>query len=422
MLRNWAGNYTYRAATLHAPETVDEVRAIVREATNVKVLGTRHSFNDVADTAAGGTLVSLQRLAPVFELDAERGTVTIDGGTTYGRLCRTLAGTGLALHNLASLPHISVAGACATATHGSGDRNANLATAVHAMELVTGDGELLVLDRDEDGERFRGAVVGLGALGVVTRLTLDLQPAFDVRQDVFEGLPLAALEASFDDLMSSAYSVSLFTDWREPRIEQVWVKHRVSDGATPARVAALLGATPATVDRHPIGGLSAEHCTAQLGVPGPWHERLPHFRMDFTPSSGAELQTDYFVPRAQAWDALTAIAALREHVAPLLQVAEVRTVAADDLWMSPCYERDCVSFHFTWVADWHAVRALLPRIEAQLLPLGARPHWGKLFTVAPDEVRARYPKLGDFRALARELDPDGKFRNPFLDAYVYGDA
>jgi xylitol oxidase len=286
------------------------------------------------------------------------------------------------------------------------------------MEIVTGDGEIVALDRERDGERLRGAVVGLGALGVVTRLTLDLQPAFDVRQDVFEGLPLDRLEGRFDELTSSGYSVSLFTGWREPRIDQVWVKHRVADGATPARVAELLGAAAATVERHPIAGLSAEHCTAQLGVPGPGHERLPHFRMDFTPSSGAELQTDYFVPRAQAWQALTAIAALREHVAPVLQVAEVRTVAADDLWMSPCFERDCVSFHFTWIADWHAVRALLPRIEAQLAPLGARPHWGKLFTMAPAEVQAHYAKLGDFRTLAREMDHAGKFVNPFLRTYI----
>jgi xylitol oxidase len=416
--RNWAGNYTYRATTLRRPESVDELQTLVRESRRLKVLGTRHSFNDVADSDPDGTLVSLERLAPVFELDAARRTVTIDGGATYGRLCRSLAGTGFALHNLASLPHISVAGACATATHGSGDRNANLATAVRAMEIVTGDGEIVALDRERDGERFRGAVVGLGALGVVTRLTLDLQPAFDVRQDVFEGLPLDRLEGRFDELTSSGYSVSLFTGWREPRIDQVWVKHRVADGAIPARVAELLGAAAATVERHPIAGLSAEHCTAQLGVPGPWHERLPHFRMDFTPSSGAELQTDYFVPRAQAWQALTAIAALREHVAPVLQVAEVRTVAADDLWMSPCYERDCVSFHYTGVDDWPAVRALLPQIEAPLAPLGARPHWGKLFTMAPAEVQAHYARLDDFRALAREMDHAGKFVNPFLRTYI----
>jgi alditol oxidase len=416
--RNWAGNYEYRAARLHRPETVAEVRDLVRRGRSLKVLGSRHSFNDVADTT--GDLLSLERLAPVTALDEERATVTVDGGATYGRLCGSLAGTGFALHNLASLPHISIAGACATATHGSGDRNANLATAVAAIELVTGAGEIVELSRERDGERFRAAVVGLGALGVVTRLTLDVQPTFDIEQEVYEGLPLAALETHFDTLMSSAYSVSLFTDWKQDRIEQIWVKHRV--GARAPSPAVLSGATPATADRHPIPGMAATHCTAQMGVAGPWHDRLPHFRMEFTPSSGEELQTDYFVPRPHAWRALAEIAALRARIAPLLQIAEVRTVAADDLWMSPCHGRDCVSFHFTWAPDWPNVRELLPRIEARLAPLDARPHWGKLFTMSPGDVQARYEKLPAFREMLREFDPEGKFRNAFLDRYVYGEA
>lgn len=423
-LRNWAGNYAYSAETLHAPDTLDELRDVVRGAERVKVLGTRHSFNAIADTE--GALVTIARLPPVFEVDDARRTVTVDAGATYGRVCGALAREGLALHNMASLPHISIAGACATGTHGSGDRNAGLAAAIAGLELMTADGETVTLDRDDP--RLAGAAVGLGALGVVTRVTLDVVPAFDVAQTVYEDLPLARLDGRFDELMASGYSVSLFTDWHDAAIGQVWVKRRVDDGADAGSVAGsvaglvaeLLGAAPARDARHPIPGASAVHCTPQLGARGPAHERLPHFRMDFTPSSGAELQADYLVPRAHAWPALLAIAGLRERVAPLLQIAEVRTVAADELWMSPSHGHPCVSFHFTWKPDWPAVRALLPAIEAELLPLGARPHWGKLFTAAPGAVHARYERLGDFRALVGELDPGGKFANAFLSRYVLG--
>ncbi len=416
--RNWAGNYTYRAAKVHRPETLAQVQELVASRRRVKALGSRHSFNAIADSPED--VISLERFERVVAIDRERRTVTVDAGVRYGHLCWELHRVGFALPNLASLPHISVAGACATATHGSGDRNGNLATAVAAMELVTADGAVLVLSRDRHGEEFRGAVVGLGGLGVVTRLTLDLVPTFEMRQDVYEDLPLARLAAHFDDIVASAYSVSLFTDWRGARFHQVWLKRRVTDGAALEVDPMRFGAKPATDQRHPIDGLPAQNCTAQLGRPGPWHERLPHFRMEFTPSSGAELQSEYLVPRRHAVAALRAIDGLRDRVAPLLQVSEVRTIAADDLWLSPCHGQSCVGIHFTWVPEWPAVRALLPLIEERLAPLEARPHWGKLFTTPPARLQALYPKLPDFRDLLRRYDPAGKFRNAFLDRYVFG--
>ncbi len=415
-LTNWAGNYTYQAARLHHPRTVDEVQAIVAGATRVKVLGSRHSFNAVADTT--GDLISLERMNRVLALDPAQRTVTVEGGIRYGTLARALSEAGYALHNLASLPHISVAGACATATHGSGDENANLATAVAAMEFVTATGDVVTLSREHDGDAFRGAVVGLGGLGVVTRLTLDVRPAYDLVQHVYEDVPLAELEAGLDDVLGSAYSVSVFTRWRGPRVDQVWLKRRPEHGAHPLP-RALRAATPATGHRHPIFGVSPANCTEQLGLPGPWHDRLPHFRMDYAPSNGAELQTDYLVPREHARDALRAVDALRARIAPLVLVSELRTVAADDLWMSPCRGRDCISIHFTWAPDWPAVRALLPAIEAALEPFDARPHWGKLFTVPPSRIAALYDRLPDFRALLAAHDPEGKFRNAFLDRYIF---
>jgi alditol oxidase len=416
--RNWAGNYTYGAARLHRPETIEQVQDLVKRCSKLRVLGTRHSFNSIADSPED--LVSLEHFDRVVALDRERHTLTVEAGIRYGQLCERLHREGYALHNLASLPHISVAGACATATHGSGDRNGNLATAVAAMELVTAAGEVVQLSRERDGDQLQGAVVGLGGLGVVTKLTLDMVPAFEMRQDLYENLPLAQLEQHFDAIESSAYSVSLFTDWRSQRFTQVWLKRRVMDVADREVEPLWFGATRATAELHPIAGISAINCTAQLGLPGPWYERLPHFRMDFMPSSGEELQTEYFVPRQHAVAAFHAIDRLRDRVAPLLQISEVRTIAADTLWMSPCYQQASVAIHFTWKKDWDGVRQLLPLIEAELAPLNARPHWGKLFTMPPARVQALYEKLPDFQQLLRFYDPQGKFRNAFLDTYIFG--
>jgi xylitol oxidase len=418
--RNWAGNIAYTATRFHQPETLSQIQELVASANRVKALGSRHSFNNIADTEAD--LISLDKFDAGFLLDPVKRTVMVAAGTRYGTLSRYLHGEGWALHNLASLPHISIAGACATATHGSGDHNGNLATAVCAVEMVIGNGDVVTLSREKDAGRFCGAVVGLGALGIVTKLTLDIEPTFELRQYVYENLPLAQLSAHFDDVFSSAYSASLFTDWRTPNFNQFWLKQRVdsaSRNAVKPSQTDLFGATPANVSLHPISGCPAECCTAQLGIAGPWHKRLPHFRMDFTPSSGEELQSEYFVPRAHAVAALVAIERISEHVSPLLQISEVRTIAADKLWMSPCYGQECIGIHFTWKNDVAAVNALLPRLEASLATFCVRPHWGKLFVTPPGQLQARYPKLADFRDLAIEFDPIGKFRNAFLDKYIF---
>jgi xylitol oxidase len=412
-LTNWAGNHVYGAARLHEPESTEELQEIVRSAGKLRVLGSRHSFNDIADTSGG--LVSLARLPRIVELDAAARSVTVDGAIRYGDLCGSLDRAGFALQNLASLPQISVAGACATATHGSGDRSGNLATAVSAMEVVTANGEIAVLSRERNGADWEAAPVSLGGLGVVTKLTLSLQPTYRMRQDVFEGLALNELAAHFEELTASADSVSFFTEWRGPTIDQVWLKRRVLGGEASEPPPVLFGAKRATAQRHPIRSMSPDACTPQLGVAGPWHERLPHFRMDRTPSAGDELQSEYIVPRRHAIDALMAVHGLREPIAPLLQISEVRTIAADDLWMSPSYGRDSVAIHFTWQPDWVGVRDVLPRIEAALRPFEPRPHWAKLFTIPSDELRSRYERLPDFAELLGRMDPGQTFQNPFLD-------
>lgn len=417
--RNWAGNHTYVATGVRRPETVAQVQELVAESRKIKAVGARHSFSAVADSP--GEQISLARLDRVVALDRERGTVTIEAGMRYAELGAALHAEGFALHNIASLPQITVAGAVATATHGSGDRNGNLATAVRALEIVTADGSLVTLTRERDGERFKGAVVGLGALGVVVRLTLDIAPTYEVRQVVYRGLPVARLESDFTPVMASGYSVSLFTDWRTDHVNQVWVKRRVGEGGLADAAADLHGAALAASKLRPSGRPDAEAYTDQLDLPGPWHQRLPHFNPDGLPENGSEIQSEYFVPRDHAVAAFRAIAALRDRIAPLMGISEVRSIAADDLWLSMNYRRDCVAFHFTWQPDWAAVSALLPAIEAALAPFDARPHWGKTFTMSPGRLRELYPKLPEFRALVREFDPEGKFGNAFLDEYVLGE-
>lgn len=416
--RNWAGNYTYGAEEVLVPESVEQVQELVARGRRLKVLGTRHSFNGIADT--GGSQLSLAKLNRVIGLDRTRSRVTVEAGIRYGELGRYLHEQGYALHNLASLPHITVAGACATATHGSGVAHGNLATAIASLDIVTADGEIAKFERENGDGDYAGAAVGLGALGVVASVTLDVAPTFDMSQRVYEHLPLAALEANADQILSSAYSVSLFTDWKQEGFNQVWQKHRVAAGSASVLTpeAELFGARAAASKLHPVPGYSAENCSEQLGVPGPWHERMPHFRMDFTPSAGEELQSEYFVPRRDAYEALRAISRIRDRIAPLLYISEVRTIAGDELWMSPCYRQESVAFHFTWKPDWTAVRQVLPLIEELLAPFNARPHWGKLFAMAPARVQALYEKRDDFLRLVRRCDPQGKFRNAFLDEYV----
>ncbi|GGD58949.1 FAD-binding protein [Paenibacillus nasutitermitis] len=414
--RNWAGNYRYSASEFHAPENVEQIQEQVSRSNRIKVLGTRHSFNGIADSV--GILLSLEKLNRVIALDRTHNKVTIEGGIHYGDLCHYLHHNGYALHNLASLPHISVAGACATASHGSGDRSGNLATAVHALEVVKGDGEVIQFSRDQQDGIFDGAVVGLGGLGVITSLTLDVIPDFQMAQYVYDSLPLALLKEHFNDIFSDSYSVSLFTDWKNAMFTQAWIKRIITDETSAEAEAEFFGAKPAAGHRHPVISHTSENCSEQMGIPGPWHERLPHFRMAFTPSSGDELQSEYYVPRQHAYEALCAIDQIREYIWPHLHVSEVRTIAQDNLWMSPCYKQDSAAFHFTWKADWEAVRKVLPILEEQLAPYEARPHWAKLFAMPPERLQSLYEKLPDFQQLLLRCDPEGKFRNEFLDTYI----
>lgn len=414
--KNWAGNYTYKAPNLHKPKTVADVQALVKTLDRQKALGSCHCFNDIADSPQNQ--ISTQHLNGIIGIDEKSSTVTVEAGARYGQLAPLLDEKGYALHNLASLPHISVAGACSTATHGSGVTNGNLASAVRGIEFVTANSDVVNLSRNKDGNAFNGAVVGLGALGIITKVTLAIEKTYQVRQDLFQDLPLQSLQNHLDAILSSGYSVSLFTDWKNQNISQVWIKRRVETD-TKALGPDFYGAKAATKNLHPITRLSAENCTEQLGVAGRWYERLPHFKMGFTPSNGEELQSEYFIPRQNALDALLAIEKKGNLIFPQLMISEIRTITADNLWMSPCFEQDCVAIHFTWKQNWPEVSKLLPMIEAELAPYQARPHWGKLFTMAPAVVQSRYEKIPDFLALVNHYDPQRKFNNAFLNLNLY---
>jgi alditol oxidase len=415
-LRNWSGNIEYGTDELYSAKAVGQVQEFIRKQKQLKVLGTRHCFNEIANSTH--QFISLKEMDRVVTLDTNGRTVTVEGGLTYGHLSPYLDSKGWALHNLASLPHISIAGACSTATHGSGEKLGNLATAVSGMEIVNAEGEIVQLSREKNGD-FWGAVVGLGALGAITKVTLHIQPSFQMRQYVYENLPFSEMKEHFAEIESAAYSVSLFTDWQNQRINEVWLKCRTDQKPAFDAPAEFFGAKKATKNLHPIAELSAENCTEQMGVPGPWYERLPHFKMGFTPSAGKELQSEYFVPRKHAIEAILAVERLHEQISPYLLITEIRAIAADDLWMSPCYKQPSVTIHFTWKQDWPAVSKLLPVIEKELAPFHPRPHWGKLFSVPPAQLHAAYEKAPDFVALAAKFDPRGKFRNDFLNRNVF---
>ena len=417
-LTNWAGNLTYSTDRVSEVGSVEDVRNFVAAHDKFKVLGTRHCFNNIADSR--DQLLSLRPLHEVVSIDDKARTVTVGSATKYGELAPVIESKGWARHNLASLPHISVAGAVTTATHGSGEKNGNLASAVVGLEMLTGAGDLVTLTKAQDGDTFRAAVVGLGALGVITKVTLAIQPTYQVKQYVYENMPLDQMAQHFDAIQSAGYSVSLFTDWQKKRINEVWIKSRVDSGHEFAAPHEFFGATLASKNLHPIAEISAENCTDQMGVPGPWYDRLPHFKMGFTPSAGKELQTEYFVPRAHAVDAILAIERLRDKVSPHLLISEIRTIAPDDLWLSMAYQRESVALHFTWEPDWKNVEQVLPLIEQALQPYSYRPHWGKLFTMSGEELRRRYERMPDFVALAKKFDPQGKFRNDFLRRNVFG--
>jgi xylitol oxidase len=412
-LKNWSGNITFEAQNVFYPKSLEEVQQIVRTCEKLRALGSKHSFSTIADSQSNQ--ISLKYMNKVVLLDRESNTITVEAGARYGEFAAYLHEEGYALPNLASLPHITVVGACSTATHGSGLQNGNLSTSVSALEFINAAGDVVTLSKGKDKEQFFGAVVSLGAIGVITKITLDLLPAFEMKQLVYRNMPMSALKDNFIEIQDKGYSVSLFTNWKDQNINEVWIKSSTGKGTHSSMEPELFTAKLASENLHPIEDQSAENVTEQRGIPGAWYDRLPHFKMGFQPSVGKELQSEYFVAIEHAYEAMMAIEALHEMITPHLFISEIRTIHADNLWMSPCYQQTSVAFHFTWKQNIEAVMGLLPLVEKQLAPFKPKPHWGKLFTMPAAVLQSRYEKLGDFKKLVQLHDPTGKFRNEFLE-------
>lgn len=408
-MRNWCGLVKFTSTSIAEPTSVAEVQAVVAGADQVRALGTAHCFNEIADTQ--GMQVSVGRLPNDLEIDSERSVAQVGAGIRFGDLATLLAQQGWALPNMASLGHISVAGSIATGTHGSGDHNQTLSAGIRWLQIVTADGD--VLEVDSADPRFAGMVVGLGSLGVITRIAIAVQPAYEIRQYVFDGITHERIRTSFDEVFSSAYSVSFFTTWGPDLSGQVWMKRR--DGLDgPWSQTQWLGGRLCDAKQHPLPGHDPMHCTEQGGESGASFDRLPHFKLDFTPSSGDEIQTEYLVPRSQAAEVLIELESLAPRIHPLLHISEVRTIAADDLWLSGAYGRETVGVHFTWHKDLRALD-LLPELDDLFGAHGGRAHWGKVHATPPSTLAERYPRLDDFIALRHDLDPTAKFRNGHLD-------
>ncbi len=404
---NWAGNVIFGTTRVARPESIDNLRRIVGENRRIRALGYGHSFSGIVDTA--GNLVLLDGLPKRLAIDSANSTVTVAAGMSYTEVTGELHRAGFALANMASISQISIAGACATGTHGSGDDQRILAASVAAMQLMMSDGDLVELRRDIHRDRFRGSVVALGALGIVTQLTLDIEPAYEMSQRVYLGVPLDEIHDRLDEVFSAGYSVSAFTDWFSGEAS-VWVKQRAD------RPMSSWTAGRQTQRRvHPVPGMSPELCTEQLGVVGPWHERLPHFRSKPALGVASELQSELFLPRKVAQQAITALREISNLFAPVLLVSEIRTVRVDELWLSPAYGRDSVAFHFTWARNESAMLPVLAAIEERLLPLDPRPHWGKVTSVSPRKMVSSYERAHDFERLMVEYDPIFKFRNDFVN-------
>ncbi len=412
--KNWSGVYSYAAPSVSHPTSLDELRSIVAKARKIHAVGSRHCFNGIADSAE---LLALDRMPMPVEIDRAAGTVTVNPGMRYYELIQALEKEGLAIHNTASLPHITIGGAVASATHGSGDKLQNLAGAVAGMELITGTGDMLRVARGDAD--FEGMVVHIGALGIVSQITLDVQPSYRMRQEIFLDLDWDVVYEQFDEIMSCGDSVSMFTDYGDT-VNELWVKTRVSDDDSWTPRPELFGARAAAVNMHPVPHLDATYCTDQLGEVGAWCDRLPHFKVEAIGDAGNEMQAEYMVDRNDAVAGIRALKAVSQAVQPYILAAEFRSVAADDLWMSTAYERETICLHYATIADPGVPNEMLPVVEQALEPFSPRPHWGKLFVASAEELAPRYPRMADFRALVNRVDPEGKFRNEFLDRHVLG--
>lgn len=411
-MKNWAGNLTFSAREFIEVNSISKLQQVVSSSQAVKVLATGHSFNAIGDTTE--TLISIKNLSNGIEIDSQNAQALISAGMAYADAARYLESNGWAFSNMASLGEVTIAGAISTGTHGSGSNNGVLSTSVVGLEIVLGSGELITIDQS-NSEEFAGFVVSLGALGVFTKIKMRIIPSFSVKQFVYENIGIQVVAENFDTVFNSAYSVSYFSNWAKNSTGQIWMKF-LDDSSSDNLSDNWLGANQAKAKQHPVKINNPDPCTDQLGISGKWLYRLPHFKLDSSPASGDEVQTEYLVDRKYVNEYIQDLRAIGDEIAPRVYATEIRTIKSDELWLSGAYQRETVGFHFTWKKSDTLVD-FLPRIEEILGKHHGRPHWAKLFSVRSDELSARYPKYSDFEALLKKYDPKQKFRNKFIDQY-----
>ncbi len=414
MIKNWARNLEFSAGEFLEINSISQLQEVINNSDKVKVLGTGHSFSPIADTS--GSLISIKKLDPEIHIDSKMQTVSVSAGTSYAQLARYLEANGWALENLASLGEITVAGAIMTGTHGSGSSNTVLSNAVVEIEMILASGEKLLLNQ-QNLEEFNGFIVSFGALAVFTRLKLKIVKSFSIKQIVYENITSKSVSEYFDEIFDNAYSVSYFNSWAKNSTGQIWMKF-LSDKDTSTLPKNAFGGNLAVANQHPVKVNDPSTCTEQMGAPGKWLYRLPHFKLDSSPASGDEVQTEYLVDRKYVKEYIEELSLIGDEIADKVYATEIRTIKADNLWLSGAYERPTVGFHFTWKKSAD-IETFLPKIEQILGQNGGRPHWGKLFSTNKNQLITRYPKFSNFQQLLKKYDPDGKFRNQFIDRYFY---
>lgn len=402
-LHNWGGNFNYSTQNIQYPRSVAEVQQIVKNAGKLRVVGSRHSFSKIADSEC--TMLSTIGLNKIIGINGSIPSVTVQGGLTYTDLLTSLNTAGFALPNLASLAEISVGGAASTNAHGTGVANQALANHIRSMEIVLANGSLLTIGPNDP--RLKGMAAGLGAFGVVTQLELKLVPAFNITTYTYVNMPVQNSYENFAALQNMGFGVLLVNMFTAPDAWNIAIVYARSDANNTAMLTSnLFGGTLVSQTTQP--SYLALLSIAQIGLSG---------------VDGNEIQTEYFVPISKAVEAIKAVTAVANstNIFPSLATAFViRTIASDDLWMSEYYGNDTmVAIHFSWQNNVTAVEAVLPQLERAMIPYGARPHWGKMFTMEPEDFLPHYPKVNEFKKLAEQLDPKGKFRNEFLEENVW---
>jgi len=411
-MKNWAGNLTFSAKEYIEIDSISKLQSIVSKASGVKVLATGHSFNDIADT--NQTQISIKNLSNKIEIDSIKKVVLVPAGMQYADVCRYLETKGWALFNTASLGEITVAGAMLTGTHGSGSNNPVLSDCVEGIEMVLESGEIFNISR-EDSDEFFGFVISLGALGVFTKLKLKIVESFSIKQFVYENIGIQSISENFDDVFDKSYSVSYFSNWKKNSTGQIWMKF-LDNNNFPQLPSVWLDGNIANANQHPVKVNDPSPCTDQMGVSGKWLYRLPHFKLDSSPASGDEVQTEYLVDRAYVSHYIDELSNIGDEIAARVYATEIRTIKADDLWLSGAHGRQTVGFHFTWKKS-DSLQTFLPKIEEILGNHNGRPHWGKLFSTPRENLIGRYPKYSNFEDLLKKYDPNKKFRNSFINRY-----